>query len=109
MQQKAKTSESHPIQVQFVEGYWGEASKGTLGITFAPGKKQLYAVSGTWHRDLDTDLKRIREHYKIDGVVCLIEPHEFKALQIEDELPACERLGMTTYHHPIPDGSMTKN
>lgn len=98
-----KTSESHPIDIQFVEGHWGDG-KGVLGITFAPGKKQLNAISGVWNRDLQTDLKRIREHFKIDTIVCLIEDHEFTFLKIEDEFPVCEKLGISTFHHPIQDG-----
>ena len=82
MQPNSKTSESHPQLIQFVEGYWGNDSKGVLGITFAPGKKQPNASSGSWYRDLDTDLKRIREFYKIDVVVCLIHKQEFTKLQI---------------------------
>jgi hypothetical protein len=45
MNSQPKTSESHPIIVPFIHDQWGEG-KGALGITFAPGKKQLNSMSG---------------------------------------------------------------
>jgi hypothetical protein len=41
-------------------------------MTFAPGKKQNNAMTGTWNRCLDEDLNEIRNHYKVDVLVCLI-------------------------------------
>ncbi len=55
-----KTSDTHPIYINFVDHSWGE-SKGKLGITFAPGKKQPQGLSGVWHRDLNKDLQRIKK------------------------------------------------
>lgn len=54
-----KTSDSHPINVDFVNFAWGE-HKGRLAITFAPGKKQPTGWGGNWHRDVTKDLVRIK-------------------------------------------------
>lgn len=73
MKGQARTSETHPIEINFVKHTWSNGSQ--LGITFAPGKKQPNAMTGVWHRDLDTDLHRIRHHFKIGALVCLLEDH----------------------------------
>ena len=42
-----KTSDSHPIYLDFVDFKWSE--KGSrLGITLAPGKVQPAGFSGSW-------------------------------------------------------------
>ncbi len=50
------TSESHPIRTDFVELVPG--IPGRLGMTFAPGKHYA-GKSGSWRRELDTDLGRL--------------------------------------------------
>ena len=74
-----KTSESHPIRVDFLPP---EALKqpGRLGITFAPGKK----VEGRWERDLEIDLRRLKEEYHAEVLVSLIERSEYSDLRIPD-------------------------
>jgi hypothetical protein len=61
-QELGKTSDTHPILIDFVDFKWkGVNSK--LGVTFAPGKKQKNAWTGIWYRDLNKDLERITKHY----------------------------------------------
>jgi len=43
---KVKTSETHPIYIDFLAQSWNSSAK--LGITFAPGKVQPYAFTGAW-------------------------------------------------------------
>jgi hypothetical protein len=70
----AKTSDSHPILIDFVEHKWHQYGTSLL-ITFAPGKKQPDAFSGTWNRDLSKDIQRIKHYYQIHTLVCLLEEH----------------------------------
>lgn len=53
---EARTSDSHPINLDFIKGVW----PGQLAMTFAPGKVQRNAMTGTWDRCLDKDLGRIK-------------------------------------------------
>ena len=52
---KARTSETHPLQIAAVEPSVG----GSIGMTICPGKRDPIAMSGPWERDLLTDLKAI--------------------------------------------------
>lgn len=80
--QKERTSDSHPILVDFIDFKWGDS--GRLGITFAPGKKQKDAMTGSWYRDLSKDIDRLAMHYKIGTLVSMVETWEMKELQIGD-------------------------
>ena len=96
-----KTSDSHPIRVDFLPP---EALKlpGRLGMTFAPGKK----VEGRWERDLETDLRRLREEYQAEVLVSLMERTEYSDLRIPGLFQKAEELGMEVLYLPIPDGSV---
>lgn len=61
-----KTSESHPIRVDFLPP---EARLGPdrVGLMFAPGK-QADGVDGPWRRDLETDLVRLRSVWRADAL-----------------------------------------
>lgn len=99
------TSDTHPIRVDFVA-----ADKvplpGRIGLTFAPGKKQKHGFSGFWDRDLGRDLARLRDHYRTDGLVSLIEEHEFADLGIPDLREQARDYGMESIWFPIPDVSV---
>ena len=64
----ARTSATHPLRVDFVDA---EELKlpGRLGLTFAPGKKQRHAQTGSWDRDLETDLRVLRDEFGTDLLV----------------------------------------
>jgi protein-tyrosine phosphatase len=100
----AKTSESHPIRVDFVDDEL--IPGGRLGLTFAPGKVQLNAVSGPWERDVRQDLRRIRSHFGADIVVGLIEDHEFDDLEITHLPDTADALSIDYRRFPIRDGSV---
>jgi ADP-ribosyl-[dinitrogen reductase] hydrolase len=51
-------------------------------VTICPGEKYARAISGAWHRDIATDVSRIRQ-CGAALVITLIEPHEFVLLQVE--------------------------
>lgn len=69
------TSESHPIYVDFVPEEHTN-TPGRLGMTFAPGMKTL-GMRGRWDRDLMSDLRALREEYRADVLVSVMEEHEY--------------------------------
>jgi len=96
------TSQTHPLQIAGIKmlGPWG-----LIGITFCPGKKDAASRPGIWERDLDTDLDAIKA-WGTKSVVTLIEPHEFKLLQVEGLGSGVRARGMSWYHLPIRDVSI---
>jgi len=94
---RIKTSESHPIQVNFVDV---PDAKGRLGLTFAPGKNHN-GMTARWRRDLQTDLERLKERYGADVLVSLLEGHELRRLQIEHLLPRAHRCGLKVIRYPM--------
>jgi len=100
MARPAKTSSSHPLRVDWLRVPWS----GQVGLTFAPGKKQLNAATGAWDRDLDTDLRRLRHDLRVDHLVCLLEDHEFDELEISGLEVAAGTHGLDFSRFAIPDG-----
>ncbi|HEX8551525.1 MAG TPA: cyclin-dependent kinase inhibitor 3 family protein [Abditibacteriaceae bacterium] len=101
----AKTSLTHPIRVDFIDDA-DLPMPGRLGMTFAPGKCQLNAISGVWQRDLELDLTRLREEWKADVLVPLIEEFEFENLKIGKLRERAAELGMAVVWFPIRDISV---
>lgn len=96
-----RTSISHPLRIATLEiGRRG----GKIGITFAPGKTQPNAMTGSWIRDLDLDLKAIRD-WGANHLISLLEPWEFEELKIQDLPKHAEALGIKWHGLPITDGS----
>ena len=81
MTQLIQTSAGNPLRIATVP-----AGGGAIGITFAPGKQQSGALTGTHRRDLGADLDVVAA-WNAAAVITLIEPHELEALA----LPAWER------------------
>lgn len=101
---KVGTSDSHPIYVNVVPKEEMTLSKGTLGLTFAPGKWQSGMSTGlTWQRDLNKDLERIQSEYKTNTIVTLIERVEFETLKIPNLRKNIIELGMNSVWFPIRD------
>ncbi len=99
--EEEKTSESHPIRVDFLPQQALELP-GRLGLTFAPGKK-TDETDGRWERDLETDLQRLRDEYGVEALVSLMEHNEYSDLQIPEFFQKAEERGMDVLHLPIPD------
>ncbi len=97
-----KTSESHPIRVDFLPQE-EIGLPGRLGMTLAPGKKSEGA-DGVWERDLATDLARLAEEYRVEVLVSLMERIEYSYLKVPDLLQKAEERGLEVVHLPIPDG-----
>lgn len=97
-----RTSQSHPLQIAEVPvGNNG----GAVGITFAPGKQQAEAMTGSWSRDLNTDLATIRS-WGANHLVSLIEPWEFVQLQISGLPSRAALFGLQWHGLPIVDGAV---
>ena len=92
-----KTSKTHPIRIATLP-----IRNGKLGITFCPGKKQSGALSGTWERDLDTDLEAIRD-WGASDIVSLIESQEMVELDVESLPKVADAHGLRWHHMPIVD------
>lgn len=69
--QKERNSDTHPIMIDFLDYKW-QGSSARLGITFAPGKKQKNAMTGSWSRDLGKDVDRIVNYFKINTLVSMV-------------------------------------
>ena len=96
-----RTSQSHPLLIAEIP--IGE-NGGGVGITFAPGKFQDFAMTGSWARDLDTDLAAIRTWGAVH-LISLIEPWEFQELRIEHLPDRASQQGLQWHGLPITDGS----
>jgi len=70
-----KTSISHPLRIDSVQA---NDRTGRIGLTFCPGKKQPYAMTGAWDRDLETDIAAIKTK-GYSALVTLMEEHELKS------------------------------
>lgn len=100
-----KTSDTHPIRVDFVR-HEKVGLPGRLGLTFAPGKTQPFGQAGNWARDLDKDLSRLRHEYGADILVSLLEEHEFSRLGIPDLRKRAAEHGIRSVWFPVRDQSV---
>jgi hypothetical protein len=79
---------------------------GRIGLTEAPGRKDAGHA-----RDLDADLKRLRQDYRVDVLVTLLERgqyvrDELSALKIPELLVRAQRHGLDSEWWPTPDGGV---
>lgn len=103
MARDARTSESDPIEVSWVDAS-AHGGLGRLGLTIAPGKRgRSSATSGMWERNLDADLDRLKEVHGVDVLVSLMEPLEYDDLQIAGLFEGAERRGVRVLRLPIVD------
>ncbi len=102
---EVRTSATHPLRVDFVDTS-DLNLPGNLGLTFAPGKKQRHAFTGVWERDLETDLIALRDDFKTNLLVSLIEEHEFAHLRIPTLREQVPLYGMEVLWFPIRDQSV---
>ena len=103
-----KTSETHPIHVDFV-GSNKYPVLNRLGMTFAPGKKERYGIGGQWNRDLEKDILHLKDNYRVNTLVSLVEDEELRLLGIEDLSEACIGHGIALVRFPIRDVSTPRS
>ena len=75
---------------------------GEIGMTICPGKHQADAITGTWERDLQTDVRAIAD-WGAAAVVTVMEQHELDRLKSGALGEAVENAGMNWHLLPIPD------
>lgn len=98
----ARTSQTHPLQIAEVSA---SPSHGRIGITFCPGKCDLFAHTGAWERDLGIDLDAIAT-WGAKLVLTLVEPAELKALKVPLLGHEIQNRGIEWLHLPIADYSV---
>ncbi|KAF0109360.1 MAG: ADP-ribosylglycohydrolase, partial [Hyphomonadaceae bacterium] len=80
-------------------------ASGAIGITFCPGKKQANAMTGAWNRDLDIDMKAVKE-WGATLVITLITQDEMAILGVEEIETVALANGLDWLHMPIDDYSI---
>ena len=93
---RLKTSHSSPLRI--AEVHFGER-EGMLGLTLCPGKKD---PEYGWDRDLDEDMQAVR-NWGASLIISLIEPQEFRLLQVTQFGNSAALFGMSWLHLPIRD------
>lgn len=96
-----RTSQTHPLQIASIEFPGG----GRIGLTFCPGKKDPHAMTGVWNRDLNTDVRAIRD-WGASTLITLMESHELEQLDVSDLGDTARRSGLEWHHLPIRDVSI---
>jgi protein-tyrosine phosphatase len=76
------TSVTDPIRVDFLPRD-KTVLPGFLGMTFAPGMKAR-GQGGRWDRDLEADLRVLRDDYGTDTLVSVMEEHEYRGYGIPE-------------------------
>ena len=99
------TSTSNPIRVDWIDlaavPGLGDAP-GRLGMTFLPGKQYVGWQGPAW-RDLDRDVKRLREDHGCDLFLLLVEDHELVSTRTTALVEVFERHGIELRRHPVVD------
>ena len=75
---------------------------GVIGMTICPGRNISYGYAGEWARNLDDDLKAIRD-WGAGTLVSLMEKDEMASYGVADLPVKAMRLGMEHLHLPIMD------
>ena len=96
-----RTSDTHPLQIAFVE----TPGNGKIGMTFCPGKQDPHAMTGSWDRDLESDLAAIA-NWGATALVTLMELHELERVGVSGLGEAAAEQGLDWYHLPIRDVSV---
>jgi ADP-ribosyl-[dinitrogen reductase] hydrolase len=94
---RARTSETDPLRIAVVP-----VGAGLVGLTICPGKRGRSVFGASWERDLDADVRVIRE-WGAAAVVTLIEDQEFEMLGVQRLPKAVRDAGMEWHHLPIRD------
>lgn len=98
------TSETLPLAVNFLSSEHLQ-HPGQIGLTIAPGRQDEDSQI-IWHRDLQADLARLKAHYGVDRLVCLLDADELECLGIATLLTEANALGIATENLPIVDDEL---
>lgn len=95
------TSDTNPIHVDFLSEHV-VGLPGRIGLTYAPGKRNL-GQHAIWERNLDQDLARLRQHYKAEWLITLLQAPELTHLHIPNLFPKTQDYEMQSRWFPIQD------
>lgn len=100
---ETRTSADSPIRVDYVprEAFGLPEGSGALGMTFAPGMKDL-----GWDRDVGEDLAVLKNEYWTDILVSLMEDFEYDKYRmggVQGYFEAAADAEMEVVHFPIVD------
>ena len=104
--EQVMTSETHPIYADFVPEEHTKVP-GRLGMTFAPGMKTR-GMRGRWDRDLEKDLRVLREEYGADVLVSVMEEHEYRGYKIPELFEQDTVEGIEVLRFAIEDMNIPK-
>ena len=100
-----RTSITDPIMIDQITEL---GLRGSLGITFAPGKHATSAFGAPWRRDLQIDLDRMVAIYRLDTLFSLIEDTELEKFNITHLVEEANKRNITVYRSPIVDTKAPK-
>ena len=100
----SRTSVSDPLRIDEIRV---DGISGVIGISFCPGKIQKRAISGSWDRNLATDIEAVRDWGATEWVN-LLTTEEMTFLGVADLRRALERAapGIRYHHLSIEDTSV---
>ena len=92
-----RTSQTHPLFVNALP-----VAAGRIGLTLCPGKQGDSIFGAPWARDLETDIRAIRD-WGARHVVTLLELSEMATLGVEALGEEVQKHGLAWHPLPIPD------
>lgn len=104
-----QTSQSHPLIVDVVAPEHLRGLPGRVGMSIAPGKKDLNGFTGAHDRDLTADLDALFEQFRATVFVSLMEDFEYRRFGISALFPGVRERGAQVLHYPIVDVSVPTN
>jgi ADP-ribosyl-[dinitrogen reductase] hydrolase len=103
----ADNSSINPIRVDYIETS-RTGTAGQIGMTLCPGRKDI-GMSANYNRSLKADFVTLRDKWKVNCIVNLIEKHEFERLKIQNYFDLADDAGFATYWYPIVDGGVPRS
>ncbi|MEC8378795.1 MAG: ADP-ribosylglycohydrolase family protein [Myxococcota bacterium] len=107
IQSHIRTSVSDPIKVDWIKHNIGPG-RGSLGVTFAPGKQGSSSLGKPWNRNLDMDLCRLKGRFNVDVLMSLVEDKELQMLRISDLVSRAAEHRIAVCRYPIVDQLVPK-
>lgn len=94
-----RTSETHPLYINWIPV---EGDEGKIGITLCPGKYQPVSSTGSWNRDLKTDITALHTA-GTRRLVSLVTEDDMQVLRVPTLPQEVAAQGLEWNHLPIRD------
>lgn len=101
-----QTSQSHPLVVDVVASEHLRGLPGRVGMSIAPGKKDLNGFTGAHDRELTVDLDALFGQFQATVFVSLMEDFEYRRFGISSLFREVRERGAQVVHYPIVDVSV---